>query len=164
MIRYIVVEEEKMNIRIVAYDRDNWEEAQKLSVTKAQQELVPSVSESLAAAYIKPWDEALDPYILYDGDTMIGAFYNSYTPGSVDNYWIGGFFIDQKYQGKGFGKASLRKIIEFIQEAHPKCSQIWLTIVKGNLVARKLYESIGFKTDGSENAEGEVRYQLNLNI
>jgi len=71
------------NIRFEPFTRDNWEDALKLQVDSSQKKFAPSVAESLAAAFIKPWDEALDPYIIYDGETMVGCFYLSYTPGSV---------------------------------------------------------------------------------
>lgn len=147
-------------LRIVEFDKMNWEEALDLTVTKEQQAFMPSVAEALAFAYIKPWDEALDPYLIYDGDVMIGTFYISYTPDSKDNYWLGGFFIDTKYQRKGYGKKSLTQIIEFVKTKHQKSEQLYLTIVHSNHIARKLYESFGFKTDGKVNKYDEVIYCL----
>ncbi len=137
-------------------DRSNWENALKLGVFEHQKEFVPSVSESLSAAYIKPWDEALDPYIIYKDDTMIGFFYLSYTPDSIDNYWLGGFFIDKHYQNCGYGSKALDEILEFIREKYPKCVLISLTFEKSNSVALKLYEKYDFKTTGEVNPEGEI--------
>ena len=78
-----------------------------LQVYSYQEKFVPSVSESLAAAYVKPWDDVLDPYLIHMNDLLVGFFYVSYTPNSCNNYWIGGFFIDMQYQRKGYVKASL---------------------------------------------------------
>ncbi len=148
------------NIRFEAVTRDNWEEAMKMAVKPEQQKFAPSVAESLAAAYVKPWDEALDPYIVYADDTMIGLFYISYTPESVDNYWIGGFIIDQKYQNQGYGKAVLRQILQFIPSIHSQCREMKLTVEKDNVIAQKLYKGMGFSDTGEENKYGEIIYTL----
>lgn len=116
----------------MAVVENNWEEAFELSVHESQKSFVPNIAESLAFAFIEPWDEALDPYVLYENNKIIGAFYISYTPNSDDNYWIGEFQIDKVFQGKGYGKQSLNKIIEFIKEKHRKCRVISLTVEKEN--------------------------------
>lgn len=148
------------NIKIKEINKENWEEATKLSVMPHQKSLVPSITESLAYAYIKPWDEALDPYLIYLENTIIGFFYISYTPGSIDNYWIGGFQIDKAYQGKGYGESAFRKIIEFIKEKHLSCKIISLTVVKENTKAKKLYEKYGFINQSKNNADGEAIYRM----
>lgn len=139
----------------------NWEEAFKLSVYESQQPFVPTIAESLAYAYLKPWDEALDPYLLYVNDEMIGAFYLSYSPNSEDNYWIGGFQIDKKHQGKGYGEQSLNKIIDFIKE-HRTCKIISLTVEKENEQAIRLYEKTGFIRINEENSYQEQIYKLSI--
>ncbi|MCM3038739.1 GNAT family N-acetyltransferase [Paenibacillus motobuensis] len=150
-------------IRIEPIDKSNWEEALSISLLKSQEKFVPSVIESLAWAYIKPWDEAFDPYILGKEDKVFGFFYLSYTPNSTNNYWIGGFQIDKEYQGIGLGSQSLRRIVEFIQETHRQCEVISLTIESTNDHARKLYEKLGFVNQDRENQDGEVIYKLKLN-
>ena len=150
------------NIFFVPITKENWKTALELEVHPEQQKFVPSPSESLASAYIKPWDEALDPYAIMLDNKMIGLFYLSYTPNSVDNYWLGGFFIDKKYQGSGYGKLSLGKILNFILSIHPNCQQIKLTVEQENNVARTLYESIRFITDNKVNKYDEIIYAINF--
>ena len=150
------------NIFFTPITKENWEIALELEVKSDQQKFVPSPAESLASAYIKPWDEALDPYVILLKNNMIGMFYISYTPGSTDNYWIGGFFIDKKYQGLGYGKLSLDKILEFIPTIHANCQQIKLTIEKENSIAQRLYESAGFITDNKTNKYDEIIYCINI--
>lgn len=150
------------NITIKPVTKENWEEALAISVKGSQKEFVPSVAESLAFAYIKPWDEELDPFALYSGDEMIGFFYVSYTPGSKGNYWIGGFQIDKQHQGKGYGRKALESIIAFIKESHPNCEVISLTIEEANKHARQLYEKVGFKSQNKANQYGEFIYKLNV--
>lgn len=149
-------------ILIKRITKENWEEAFKISVHEYQSTFVPTVAESLAFAYLKPWDEALDPYALYHNDVIIGAFYLSYTPGSEHNYWIGGFQIDKKYQGKGYGQETLRKIVDFIKMTHPACKSISLTVEKENTQAIYLYEKVGFTSQKKANMYGEVVFKLDV--
>ena len=149
-----------MTITFNPVTRDNWEDAMKLQVLPEQARFAPSVAESLAAAYIKPWDEALDPYLIYADDQLVGLFYISYTPDSQDNYWIGGFIIDRKFQGRGYGKSAFTKMLSFVPKAHPKCQEIKLTVEKDNTLAQRLYQSSGFDATGETNKYGEIIYTL----
>jgi len=148
------------NIQLVPISKENWETALELKIEPEQEKFVPSPAESLASAYIKPWDEALDPYAIMLENKMIGLFYISYTPDSADNYWIGGFFIDKKYQGSGYGKLSLNKILRFIPTVHPNCQEMKLTVEEENSLARNLYENLGFVTDNKVNKYGEIIYSI----
>lgn len=142
--------------------RDNWENAIQIKIHEEQVPFVPSIYEALTYAYIKPWDEALDPFLVCDEEITIGFFYISYTPNSADNYWIGGFQIDKSCQGKGYGKQTMKRIIEFICETHPSCKLISLTVEQDNKLAQRLYESIGFVNQQEHNQDDEVIYQLVL--
>ncbi|WP_310735650.1 GNAT family N-acetyltransferase [Paenibacillus thiaminolyticus] len=73
-----------------------------------------------------------------------------------------GFQIDKSYQGKGYGKLALRRIIDFIRENHPLCRLISLTVEQDNKAAQRLYESIGFVNQQENNQDGEVIYKLFL--
>ncbi|MDQ0233218.1 GNAT family N-acetyltransferase [Metabacillus malikii] len=150
------------NILVREITKENWEEAFKISVHENQSTFVPTVAESLAFAYLKPWDEALDPYALYCNDSIIGAFYISYTPGSEYNYWIGGFQIDKKFQGKGYGKDSLHIIVDFIKKTHPACKSISLTVEKENNQAIHIYEKVGFTSQKKANMYGELVFKLDV--
>ena len=149
-------------IEIQPITKENWEQAVAIKVDDDQKPFVPSVTESLANAYLKPWDEALDPYVLLTDGMIIGAFYISYTPGSKDNYWIGGFQIDKEHQGKGFGTRALSYIVEFMREWHPACCVLSLTVEKANSNAIRLYKKFGFISENKENDYAEVIYTLNL--
>ena len=150
------------DISIKEITKDNWEEAFELSVHESQKSFVPSIAESLAFAYIKPWDEALVPYVLCENNKIIGAFFLTYTPNSEDNYWIGGFQIDKDLQGKGYGKQSLDKIIEFIKEKHCTCKVISLTVEKENEQAVSMYKRAGFISQNKENSYQQPIYKLKV--
>jgi len=151
-----------MLINFESVTRENWEDALKLQVRPEQMKFAPSVAESLASAYIKPWDEALDPYVIYADDQLVGLFYISYTPSSKDNYWIGGFIIDHKFQGRGYGRNALKKMLSFVPHTHPCCLEIKLTVEKDNTTAQKLYQSMGFDSTGETNKYDEIIYTLQV--
>jgi diamine N-acetyltransferase len=68
--------------------------------------------------------------------------------------------IDHKFQGKGYGTAAIKKVIEEMQRLKG-CHQIFLSFDPANQV-RKLYERFGFKDTGKLDHE-EVVYCLKLN-
>lgn len=149
-------------ITISKYTRYNYMDALQLKVKRSQKKYVPSILESLAYAYIKPWDECFDPFLLYHDDLLIGAFYISYSLSTNDDYWIGGFFIDKRYQNRGYGRASFAKTLEYVKNNFENCKQIQLTVERNNQVAIKFYESFGFMTKGDVNSDGELKYRLIL--
>jgi len=55
------------------------------------------------------------------------------------------FMIDKKHQGKGFAKAAMMKIIEFLRSCpQGKADSIYLSYAMANETARKLFTSVGF--------------------
>jgi len=149
-------------INIQPLTRDNWEQAVKITLEDWQIPLVPSVIEGIAYAYIKPWDEAFDPYVLELEGKILGFFYLSYTPESTDNYWIGGFQIDKSFQGMGNGKRALSAIIDLIKKEHPRCQVISLTVERNNLIAQSLYKGMLFVDENMTNQDDEVIYRLKI--
>ena len=143
-------------IYIRHYSKDNFDEAIALKVSDAQKKFCPSIEMSLAVEYISPWDEKVDHYLIYDDENMIGAFYVSYTPLSKNNYWVGGFFIDHRFQNMGYGKKAMLNIIDFLKDKHPEMELLSLTVVPENDIAYRLYKSLGFISTGKYNDEGEL--------
>ena len=63
------------------------------------------------------------------------------------SYWIGGFVIDRKEQGKGYGRAALVALREVLR-SKPGCRQLALSYHPDNAVAKALYASVGFLETG----------------
>lgn len=65
--------------------------------------------------------------------------------------------IDERYQGKGYGKGAMIKAIEF-SKASPfgEVRVVELTYNPENLVAKNLYSSLGFVEPGNTHPSGEV--------
>lgn len=133
---------------------DNWIQCIKLKVREDQKNFVASNVGSIAQSKFYPhWQ----PKGIYLDETMIGFI--MFGPGE-DEVTIIRFMIDQEYQGNGYGRAALKKAIEELSE-NPAFKEINLSFEPENEVAKKLYESFGFKDTG-EIDEGEIVYKLEL--
>ncbi|NCU37674.1 GNAT family N-acetyltransferase [Candidatus Saccharibacteria bacterium] len=65
-----------------------------------------------------------------------------------DSVYMHGLFVDPDYQGRGIGR---RLFVEPLSQAKPG-DTIYLTVLRGNERARKLYESEGFCVIGENPA------------
>ncbi|EJS68952.1 GNAT family N-acetyltransferase [Bacillus cereus] len=150
-----------MNVHLKVVTRENWEDALKVQVKEEQSKFVPTVAVSLAKVYIKPDGENVEymPFAIYDGDLMVGFIMHAFIKETSDMYWINGFIIDQKQQGRGYGKAALQEIVHLIKNKFMACKEIRLTVHKDNISAKKLYESYGFQPLGHDY-DGEQVYRL----
>ncbi|KQU95996.1 spermidine acetyltransferase [Ensifer sp. Root31] len=63
------------------------------------------------------------------------------------NYWVYRLMIDARFQGMGYGRAALSRIIQKLAEL-PDCSCIVLGVKPENERARRLYENAGFQITG----------------
>lgn len=135
-------------------DKSNYWDAVKLKVSEAQTKFVaPNDKSLLQSAYEAP-DEST-PYGVYDGDTMVGFLLVTSEEDSPDSYWVWRFMIGENYQGKGYGKAGIKKIIEQTK-AEGKYDYLRLSYMPDNEIARKLYASVGFVEEGIKEEWGEM--------
>ncbi len=75
-----------------------------LNVSEAQNAFVASNMFSLAQAWV--YYETAYPFAIYSDDIMVGfIMLGYYEKKSIYNIWR--FMIDEKYQRKGYGKATL---------------------------------------------------------
>ena len=79
--------------------------------------------------------------------------------GSTPEYWLWRFMIDKRFQGKGYGSASLEKIIEYFRDNG--ANHIFLSTKETNLSALKLYRKYRFSETGEMN-DDEIVLQLIL--
>ena len=114
---------EKLRLEKVTYS--NFEEILKLHVRKDQEDFVADNEFSLVDAYLTTADgRPVFPFGIYDGNVPVGFIMISCdyvddveeTPAiSKGNYLIWRFMIDQKYQGKGYGRKALGLALDFIR-------------------------------------------------
>ncbi|MGZ3582031.1 MAG: GNAT family N-acetyltransferase, partial [Ktedonobacterales bacterium] len=90
--------------------QENWREALRLTVQPDQQRFIsdytPIVALALAKAYVRPGGAIWAPYLIYASTTMVGFVELAYEPDTLDEYWIFHFFIDRRYQGRGYGRVA----------------------------------------------------------
>jgi len=139
-------------------DKNNWEEAIRLSVKKEQQTLIASNLYSIAEV------QFLDDFYakgIYLDETMIG-----FTMFGIDsddnNYWIYRLMIDKKFQGKGIGKQAIHLVIDEIRRNNnANISIIMIGYAPENFTAKFLYKKVGFiETELSSWGEQLAKYSL----
>lgn len=139
-----------MDVILKTVTRENWLEALALGVNDDQAQFTPSVAVSLAKVYIKPDGDNVNyiPFAIYHNDKMVGFIMHAYEEDTKDQYWINGFLIDKRHQGKGYGNAALEKMIKYIRDTQEKCNKIKLSVHRENKNAYQLYKKYGFKETG----------------
>lgn len=143
----------------------SWRATLTLAVRPDQQrfvaDVVPIAAIVLAKAFIRPGGKIWQPYAIYADETLIGLVALAFTQGSHDDYWIYHFFIDQRYQGQGYGSRSLQAFLRLVAEQHPACHVLQLTVHPENHLAQRLYIRAGFEPSGEELA-GEPVYRYRM--
>lgn len=148
-----------MSIYLKDIDENNLVECTLLTTNKdgknyVFEEFVASNAFSIAQSKVqKGWTvKAIYNEELIIGFTMYGYCYET------DFYEICRFMIDHKYQGKGYGRVALIKIIEEMK-INEDCKEIYISFDPNNKIARSLYESLGFKDTG-KTLEEELLFKL----
>jgi len=105
---------------------------------------------TLAQAYIyHPHRKCL---AVYSDDTLIGSvFYSPSTapPDHPKEAWITRFMIDQRYQGKGYGRKTMELLLRTIQEENGgQAVRVGLSYEPHNEGAERFYHNLGFVPSG----------------
>lgn len=121
--------------------KNNWVKAISLRVREDQVNFVASNAVSLAQLNFLEHFHAKGIYL---GEEMIGfALYG--IDEDDHEYWIYRMMIDQKHQGKGYGKEAIQLIIDHIRAIKDDCHQtITLSYEPTNDHAKHIYEKMGF--------------------
>lgn len=144
--------------------KDNWNELIKLKVRDDQKNFVASNLYSIAQAqfgdeYEGHWD--LHPFGIYEGDTPMGfLMYGLNYDHPKQQAYIQRLMVDEKFQGKGFGRFGMEKMLEIFR-LDERVKEVSISYEPENEGARKLYASLGFVETG-EIMEDEVVAVLNL--
>ena len=122
--------------------KDNWLKAISLSVREDQKKFVAPNAVSLAQLNFL---ENFHAKGIYLNDEMVG--FTLYGIDEDDHeYWIYRMMIDQKHQGKGYGKEAIKLVIEDIQNMKEDRHQtITLSYEPTNEHAKRIYEKVGFQ-------------------
>ena len=122
--------------------KDNWLKAISLRVREDQTKFVAPNTFSLAQLNFL---ENFHAKGIYLDEEMIG-----FTLFGIDEddheYWIYRMMIDQKHQGKGYGKAAVNLVIDDIRRMKEDRHQtITLSYEPTNEHAKLIYEKVGFR-------------------
>ena len=136
---------------------ENRREMFKLEVSEEQRRFVASNLSSVASCYVLATNGGTPlPFAIYADERMVGFVMIVYgitgyeLPKIADgNYCILRFMIDARYQKRGYGRAAMHKILEYIRTfpAGP-AEYCWIGYEPDNFVAKRLYESVGFRENG----------------
>ena len=145
--------------------RENWRESLTLSVRHDQQRFVsdyaPVALIGLAKAYVGALGLTWKPCAICADEQMIGFAALAFQPDTEDEYWLFHYFIDQRFQGRGYGQRALAALLVKVREIYPICRTMNLTVHPDNLPAQHLYTKAGFAATGTE-AFGEPLYRLRI--
>lgn len=149
-----------MNLKFKNIDSFNYNEAINLKVKESQDGFIETVSECLdEAKELSLWR----PVGIYENNIIIGfAMYGLWkNEGSSGRVWLDRFMIGENFQGNGYGKVSLKSIINKITKEY-KCSEVYLSIYENNTVAIDLYKKFGFEFTGEVDRNGELVMKLEV--
>lgn len=139
-----------MNVSLREITPKNFKECINLKVSDEQTTFVASNVVSIAQSKIYP---TVNPMAVYADDEMVG-FVLFGLDEDDGRYYLVRLMIDEKYQGKGYGRAAVLAVIEKMRETE-ECRELYLSFVPENTSAEALYKSIGFERTG-EISEGEI--------
>lgn len=146
------------NVYFKDIDDTNEYKVRQIKLKEGQERFIESVDECLIEAdTYNEWH----PVAIYCDEEIIGfAMYGSFGPNK--DTWIDRIMIDEKYQGKGYGKIAMIKLIDMLSN---ECGVniIYLSITEENRTAYSLYKSIGFEFMNERdpnNAEFLFKYTI----
>ena len=135
---------------------DNWRLG--LQVRDDQHNYVSDSAGILARAYAYRNNRS-QVFIIYNDDLPVGmGMY--YDLDDFNAYNLSQFFIDQRYQGKGFGYEAVNQILQLMRE-DGKYDKVVLCYIEGDEAAQKLYEKLGFRHTGEADGN-EIIMELKL--
>jgi diamine N-acetyltransferase len=130
-------------IKLVTVNPDNWRLG--LKVSETQKSFVSDSMKLLARAYAYR-NSRSNAFVIYNDTTPVGmALY--YDCEEINAYDFSQLFIDERYQGNGFGIEAARKILE-LMKSDGKYDKVVLCYIDGNEAAKNMYEKLGFRLTG----------------
>ena len=154
-------------IRLQEINERNFRDILDLHVRDDQKSFVAPNDMSLIEAYISVSHHGKAfPFGIYDDNEPVGFCMIGFgvddgwedAPAIArDNYNLWRLMIDERYQGKNYGKAAMQQILEFI--ADKPCgpaAYCWLSYEPENEAARALYASFGFQETGEWDGNEKI--------
>ena len=135
-------------IRLETVNPDNWR--LRLKVSDAQKSFVADSATILARAYAYR-ESRSKAYVIYNDTLPVGmALY--YDCAELNAYDLSQLFIDERYQGNGFGIEATKQILDKMK-SDSKYDKVMLCYIDGNEVAKNMYEKLGFTLTGDRDED-----------
>ena len=126
-------------IRFEDIDEGNWRLP--LHVSDAQKAYVSDSNRLLARAYAYR-NVNCRAFLICDDETPVGMGLYHDCP-ELEAYDLSQLFIDERYQGRGYGKAATRMVLDAMRQ-DGRYSKVVLCYLEGNEIAKQLYTQLGF--------------------
>ncbi len=143
---------------------DNRAAVEALVVTEEQRTYVASVADSLVEAAelpdAKPWYRAVYADDEPVGFVMISDGITDDNPEYVGPYYLWRLLVDHRFQGRGYGTATLDLVVEYVRQ-RPDARVLLTSHVVGPTSPATFYQQYGFRLTG-EVHDGEPLLELDL--
>ena len=148
-----------MSICLNPVTEDNFPDVFRLQLGEGQDQFVSHPIRSLAQAYV--YRAQCQPFAICDGEAVVGYVMVIYDD-DIPEYDIWHMMIDASHQGKGYGKAAMRLVLDYIrQKPFGDSGRVALTCNRHNACALALYTQLGFALTGTED-EDEVELAMTV--
>lgn len=142
-------------INLVTINPKNWRLG--LKVSEAQERFVSDSARLLARAYAYR-ESRSNAYVIYNDTIPVGmALY--YDCIGLNAYDFSQLFIDERYQGNGFGIEAAKQILEMMKR-DGKYDKVILCYIDGNETAKNMYEKLGFYLTGERDGDEIIMEKL----
>lgn len=150
-----------MSLSIQPVTKANWHSLARLKVRDDQTHFVAPNVYSIAESQFgfdeedgSHWD--MFPHGIYDGDDPVGFLMYGYNFSHTKfEAFIIRLMVDEKHQGKGYGKFGMQKMLEIFRQDE-RIHNVGISYEPENEVARKLYAALGFVETGEELGDETV--------
>jgi diamine N-acetyltransferase len=143
-------------------DESNREAVEALEVSPAQQRFVSNARDSIAEAAREPEGRALY-WAIYAEDAPVGFVMISDDVGGPGYFpqYLWKLFIDERYQGRGYGTATLDQIAEYFRR-RPEVEIMRTSCGQGEGSPLGFYEGYGFEQTGDIVFDNEILLEFRL--
>lgn len=151
---------------------ENFKECMELHPGKDKDKFVAPNRISLAQAFVALDNDTCTPmpFAIYAGEEMVGFIQLAYYRPDQETlfheaaYDVWRFMIDEKHQGRGYGKTALKQAISYVKtRPEGPAKKLYLSYVPGNAAAEHVYESLGFVQTG-DMQDGEIMMAYDLEV
>jgi diamine N-acetyltransferase len=132
-----------MDVRLVDLTKHNWEQVAALEVGPGQEQFVAPNLRTIAETQFEP---SAVRRVIVKGGVPIGLAVYVLDP-EDDEWWLWRFMIARDEQGRGHGRAALEQLIDEWR-AIPGCTRVFVGYKPENMIAERLYVSLGFVPGG----------------